>query len=80
MLTEKRIAELLRASSFDYQQAETAHHRLDEQIAGLYKRHVLTPQEELRVKQMQKEKLATKDQMASLIRTYREQQAHAQSH
>ena len=80
MLTDERIAELLRASSFEYQQAETAHHRLDEQIAELHKRHVRTPQEELQVKQMHKEKLAKKDRMAALIRAYRDQQSHARSH
>ena len=77
MLTDDRIAELLRASSFEFQQAEAAHHRLDEEIAELHKRHVLTPQEEIQVKQMHKEKLAKKDRMASLIRAYRDQQAHS---
>jgi len=43
----------------------------------MHKRHVLTPQEEVQVKQMHKEKLAKKDEMARMIRTYREQQAHS---
>jgi hypothetical protein len=46
-------------------------------LAELHKRHVLTPQEEVQVKQMHKEKLAKKDKMAQLIRAYREQQAHS---
>jgi hypothetical protein len=80
MMSDERIAELLRASSFEFQQAETAHHRLDTEIADLHRRHVLTPQEELHVKQLHKEKLAKKDKMASLIRAYRDQQSHARSH
>jgi uncharacterized protein len=80
MLTDERIAELLRASSFEFQQVESAHHRLDSEIAEMHKRHVLTPQEEVQVKQMHKEKLAKKDAMAKLIRAYREQQTHSTSH
>ncbi len=80
MLTDERIAELLRASSFDFQQVESAHHRLDAELAELHKRHVLTPQEEVQVKQMHKEKLAKKDAMVKLIRAYRDQQAHSTTH
>jgi uncharacterized protein YdcH (DUF465 family) len=80
MLTDERIAELLRASNFEFQQAESAHHRLDAELAELHKRHVLTPQEELQVKQMHKEKLAKKDAMAKLIRAYRDQQMHSTTH
>jgi uncharacterized protein YdcH (DUF465 family) len=77
MLTDERIAELLRASSIEFRQVETAHHRLDAELAELHKRHVLTPQEEIQVKQMHKEKLAKKDEMARLIRVYRDQQTHS---
>ncbi len=77
MLTDERIAELLRASSLEFRQVEAAHHSLDAELAELHKRHVLTPQEELQVKQMHKEKLAKKDKMAQLIRAYRDQQAHS---
>ena len=80
MLTDERIAELLRASSFEFQQVEAAHHRLDAELAELHKRHVLTPQEELQAKQMHKEKLVKKDAMAKLIRAYRDQQAHSTTH
>ena len=74
MLNDERIAELLRTSSFEFQQVEAAHHRLDVELAELHKRHVLTPQEEVQVKQMHKEKLAKKDAMVKLIRAYRDQQ------
>jgi hypothetical protein len=77
MMTDERIAELLRASSIEFRQVETAHHRLDAELAELHKRHVLTPQEEIQAKQMHKEKLAKKDEMARLIRAYRDQQTHA---
>jgi len=72
MLTDDRIAGLLRTSSVEFRDLEESHHRLDAELAELQKRHVLTPQEELVKKQIQKEKLAKKDKMAELIRQYRE--------
>ncbi len=72
MLTDARVSELLRESSTEFKELEQAHHRLDVELAELQKRHVLTPQEELVKKQLQKEKLAKKDRMAELIRLYRE--------
>lgn len=77
MLTDNRIADLLRASSGEFRDLEESHHRLDAELAELQKRHVLTPQEELVKKQIQKEKLAKKDKMAELIRLYREHEARS---
>ncbi|MBM4133974.1 MAG: DUF465 domain-containing protein [Nitrospira sp.] len=72
MLTDARVSELLRETSTEFKELELTHHRLDAELAELQKRHVLTPQEELVKKQLQKEKLAKKDRMAELIRLYRE--------
>lgn len=72
MLTDDRIAGLLRTSNVEFRELEESHHRLDGELAELQKRHVLTPQEELLKKQIQKEKLSKKDKMAELIRLYRE--------
>jgi uncharacterized protein YdcH (DUF465 family) len=77
MLTENVIADLLRQSSLEFRQLEESHHRLDTELAELQKRHVLTPQEELQKKQLQKEKLAKKDKMAELMRLYREHDTRA---
>jgi len=46
---------------------------LDSELAELQKRYVLTPQEEVVKKHLQKEKLAMKDKMAELLRQYRDQ-------
>jgi hypothetical protein len=72
MLPESRIADLLRQSSSEFRELEESHHRLDAELSELRKLHVLTPQEELLKKQIQKEKLAKKDKMAELIRVYRQ--------
>ena len=77
MLTENVIADVLRQSSVEFRQLEESHHRLDAELAELQKRHVLTPQEELQKRQLQKEKLAKKDKMAELMRLYREHEARA---
>lgn len=72
MLTDARVLELLRESNTEFRELEQIHHRLDAELAELQKRHVLTPQEELVKRQLQKEKLAKKDRMAEMIRLYRE--------
>jgi uncharacterized protein YdcH (DUF465 family) len=79
MLSESRAVDLLRQSNSEFRDLEESHHRLDAELGELQKRHVLTPQEELLKKQIQKEKLAKKDKMAELIRLYRqsEQQSAA---
>ncbi|MBM4122083.1 MAG: DUF465 domain-containing protein [Nitrospira sp.] len=77
MLNDNRIMELLRQASMEFRELEESHHRLDAELSELQKRHVLTPQEEMVKKQIQKEKLAKKDKMAELIRLYRENEGRA---
>jgi uncharacterized protein len=71
MVTDEQIAENLRASNVEYQELEESHHRLDLELQQLLKHHVLTPQEEILKKHLQKEKLGKKDRMAALIREHR---------
>jgi uncharacterized protein len=79
MLSDNRISDMLRQSNSEYRELEESHHRLDAELGELQRRHVLTPQEELLKKQIQKEKLVKKDKMAELVRLYRqsEQQSAA---
>ena len=80
MLTDSMIAtiaEQLRQSSHEFRILEEAHHRLDLELVQLQKRHVLTPAEELAMKDLHKEKLAKKDKMAELIRAYRNRELQA---
>ncbi|MEJ2232043.1 MAG: YdcH family protein [Nitrospirales bacterium] len=71
MMRDEQIAENLRASNVEYRELEESHHRLDAELQQLLKHHVLTPQEEILKKQLQKEKLGKKDRMAALIREHR---------
>jgi uncharacterized protein YdcH (DUF465 family) len=80
MLTDSMIAtitERLRESSHEFRVLEEAHHRLDLELIQLQKRHVLTPAEEMTVKDLHKEKLAKKDKMAEMIRVWRDQELQA---
>ena len=80
MLTDSMIAmiaERLRQSSQEFRELEEAHHRLDLELIQLQKRHVLTPAEELTMKDLHKEKLAKKDKMAELIRVHRDHELQA---
>ena len=70
-MTDDHIIENLRNSNDEYRELEESHHRLDAELQQLLKHHVLTPQEELLKKHIQKEKLGKKDRMAVFIREYR---------
>ena len=80
MLTDSMIAtitERLRESSHEFRVLEEAHHRLDLELIQLQKRHILTPAEEMTMKDLHKEKLAKKDKMAEMIRVWRDQELQA---
>ena len=77
MLTDSMIAEQLRQSNREFRALEEVHQRLDVELVQLQKRHVLTPAEELSMKQLHKEKLAKKDKMAELIRAWRDHELQA---
>ena len=71
MVTDEHIVESLRTSNEAYRELEESHHRLDAELQELLKHHVLTPQEEILKKHIQKEKLGKKDRMAAFVREYR---------
>lgn len=77
MVTDEAIVEQLRASNPEFRELEESHHRLDAELQELVKHHVLTPQEEMVKKQIQKEKLGKKDRMAALIRQQRFEQQNS---
>lgn len=79
MLTEEAIADQLRQSNTEFRELEASHHRLDLELNELQKRHVLTPEEELEKKRIQKEKLVKKDRLAALIRMSRKQEVRPAS-
>jgi len=73
MQTDQGLADQLRQTNREFKALEETHHRLASELTELQRRHVLTPQEEVVKKHLQKEKLAMKDKMAELLRQYRDQ-------
>jgi uncharacterized protein YdcH (DUF465 family) len=60
----------LRKEHETFRELEDQHHHLEKQIGKLNKRHVLTTEEEMQKKHLQKEKLRIKDQMEAMIREF----------
>jgi [ribosomal protein S18]-alanine N-acetyltransferase len=72
MLTEDpAILELVRRERSEFKALEETHGRLETELTELTKLHLLTPEEEIRKKQIQFEKLATKDKMAEIVRQFK---------
>ncbi len=65
-----QLLEELRQESWEFRTLESRHRQLEAELAELLRHHLLTPQEEFRKKEMQKQKLAAKDRMADLMRGY----------
>ncbi|HTN43674.1 MAG TPA: DUF465 domain-containing protein [Nitrospiria bacterium] len=74
MLNERmEFREVLRQRNSEFQKLEEVHHRLEEELNALTRRKTLTPQEESHKKQIQVEKLHTKDRMEAILRDYLKQ-------
>ncbi len=72
-MKEKHIAleEKLRRENDEYLLLEKKHDKLEREIRSLNRKHVLTPEEEIIRKNLQKEKLLAKDMM---IKIYHEEE------
>jgi hypothetical protein len=76
MFTEDRnLVERMKQQNHEFLNLQRTHKQLEKKLSKLNKRKTLTPQEELEKKQLQKEKLVTKDQMEVLIRSFRERES-----
>lgn len=72
MLVEDPVLlEKLRREDKEFLGLEKGHKRLDEELNLLLKRRVLTAEEEVLKRRLQKEKLAKKDRMAEIVREYK---------
>jgi ribosomal-protein-alanine N-acetyltransferase len=71
MGNEDKVMEELMKGSFEFRKLYREHVNLDNQVSKMTRRKVLTPEEELHRKQLQVEKLKTKDRMEDMIRARR---------
>lgn len=68
MNNENPIIETLRRESYSFRSLEKTHLALEASLEGMNKRKILSADEELQRKKVQKEKLFAKDTMEQMIR------------
>jgi uncharacterized protein len=73
-LKDEETKELLKLADPEFARIYNKHREIDDEVRLLEERHHLTPDEEIREKQLKKDKLHLKDQMTEMIRAYQEQQ------
>jgi uncharacterized protein YdcH (DUF465 family) len=73
-LSFEETKEVLKQKNEEFARIYDKHRKLDEEVTLLEERRVLTPEEELREKQLKKDKLRLKDQMAEMIKMYQASQ------
>lgn len=71
MEEEKETIRILREKNHRFRNLEKEHLQLEEALQHLNRRRTLTPQEEIQKKEAQKKKLAAKDSMVEMIRSYK---------
>lgn len=62
------LIDRLRRENDDFLMWEEKHKKLEREIRGLNRKHILTPEEELLRKNLQKEKLISKDKMKEILK------------
>lgn len=67
---DETIVETLRQENRKFRTLELRHQRLTEELDQLVRHRVLTPDEEIQKRQIQKHKLTMKDGMNQIIRAY----------
>jgi uncharacterized protein YdcH (DUF465 family) len=73
-LSFEETKEVLKQNNEEFARIYDKHRKLDEEVTLLEERRFLTPEEELREKQLKKDKLRLKDQMAEMIKMYQASQ------
>ena len=73
-LSFEETKEVLKQNNEEFARIYDKHRKLDEEVTLLEERRFLTPDEELREKQLKKDKLRLKDQMAEMIKMYQASQ------
>jgi hypothetical protein len=77
-MSEESIEELqkrLERENEEYARLKKSHRELDLKLQQLEEKRYLTPEEEMEVKKMKKEKLRLKDHMTEMLRAYQKKGA-----
>ncbi len=70
-MNEAEVINNLRSESEEFNKIEEEHKRLEVSLADINKKKHLTAEDEMERKNIQKQKLQIKDQMAKLVRGYK---------
>ncbi len=70
-MKEAEIINTLRSENEEYKKIENEHKKLEASLADIDNKKYLTSEEEMVRKNIQKQKLQFKDQMAKLVRGYK---------
>jgi uncharacterized protein YdcH (DUF465 family) len=73
-LSFEEAKEILKQENEDFARIYQKHRQLDAEVAVLEERRYLTPEEEVREKQLKKDKLRLKDKMAEMVKMYQANQ------
>lgn len=73
-LSFEEARDVLKQENEEFARIYEKHRKLDEEVAALEEMRHLTPEEEIREKQLKKDKLRLKDQMAEMITVYQASQ------
>lgn len=71
-MTDEEISGVLAAENEEFKALQDEHKGLKKKLEEFKLKARLTPEEEMEKKKMQKLKLARKDQMAGMVRAYKE--------
>lgn len=64
------VRERLRKENHEFRKLEGEHQRLEEELMSLIRHKTLTPQEQVHKKQIQIDKLITKDRIEAMLREH----------
>ncbi|MEW6116921.1 MAG: DUF465 domain-containing protein [Nitrospirota bacterium] len=70
-MSDEEIVEALKRENEEFRRVYQEHRELDTRLAEYNKKHYLSPDEEIEMHRLKKEKLQKKDKIAEMIRDYR---------
>jgi len=70
-MNDQEVLEILRKENNEFRHLEEEHRTLDARLTELENKHFLTPDDEIEIKAIKKQKLIRKDRMAEMIREFK---------